>query len=171
MRSINTDILLADLVTLIGSSGLKRGTFYKVTDKDWYLIAVTTSVLKPVSGRLTIMNGDTLPTGIEPDILLVDTGVITTDIQISGIDITNIPYTYTINSALVNCISSEGDGILGVSLGLLYSDAIIGPEIFYNIVGNSRRYVGDELKLFMTGIGTDNTTGRAIIEFHKSPFA
>ena len=172
---INTYLTSAELDALIGSEALERGNYYYDTDKDWYLIAISPSKLIPVSGRLTITNGDTLPTGIEPDVLLVDTGVIDYDISES----TGTPIAVTMSSyaeynpfikVFVKDITG-GDAISGISMcnGFLSLNDMVSGEIYTGYPSFSTIGGGDFLNWTITG-NMNGMSCRFVIEFHKSPF-
>ena len=67
-----TNLDQSDLITLIDGNELNVGLLYFVTDRNWLLVAVADSVLKPVSGSITLINGDTLITGVEPEVLWIE---------------------------------------------------------------------------------------------------
>lgn len=169
---INTYLTSEELDALIGSEALERGNYYYDTDKDWYLIAISPSKLIPVGGRLTITNGDTLPTGIEPDVLLVDTGVISTDI--SSATGTPLPFSTPTGYYIVKVITQTNGTLTDV---LVYNenepffssftsslDCISIMDTGYSSVNN---YPATNIQA--TGVDASNTL-QAVIEFHKSPF-
>lgn len=75
-------------------NSLPIGQQYYVTDKNWLLYVDSPTVLKPVKGSLHIFNGETLPEGIEPDVLFIDTGVIENDIPVINPLIITVPNNY-----------------------------------------------------------------------------
>ena len=181
-RDITTDILLADLVTAITGSQVKLGTYYNVTDKGWYLLAIASNKLIPVSGVLTLTNGDTLPEGptpgtlgIEPERLLIDTGVIDYDIsEATGTPI-NAPlvsgYEFPVSVYAAKIAGENTIGSVSAYMGFFTYD----PDIS----------TGDSAKLLLqsTGLPKSGTsvidikatgvsatdTARFIAEFTKSP--
>lgn len=168
--SHSQDILLADLETLISGSLLVVNNVYHVTDKDWWLRAVTTSVLKPVSGSLHIFNGETLPTGVEPDVLLIDTGIIDYDISTetgSPITVYN-PLGYTQAHGVLECLTYTS-GVTSISYrgaNLFNETTEIGiyPP-WYDWVTVSPFTQNYELSA--TGV-SPNDSIRVIIEFWRS---
>ena len=100
-KYIVTDLLASELDSLISNSGLVRGLQYNVTDKNWKLIATKVNECKPINGKLKIVNGETIPIGVVPDIVYIDTGEIS---SVNDLDITisdnYIPFSYTVNTVL-----------------------------------------------------------------------
>ena len=182
---INTYITSAELDALIGSEALERGNYYYDTDKDWYLLAISPSKLIPVGGKLTINNGDTLPTGIEPEILLVDTGVITIASEIGGAIETpceiTIPSGYYLGENCGLKIINRPD-VCALYIANNYDEPVfefnergdisvgeyIGEPATYTFFRNSSHASGNYKIVGNVPAGT--TTLKSIIEFHKSPF-
>lgn len=73
---IVTEVTKAELDALVAANGLNEGLQYKVTDKDWLLVATGVDTLKSATGTLTIINGTELSDKIETDLLYIDTGVV-----------------------------------------------------------------------------------------------
>lgn len=170
-QPIITQVTLAQLNALIAGSATTWnnnywGTQFYVTDKDWLLHAYKNNICKPVSGRLTIMNGNTLPTGIEPDVLLVDTGVIDYDIS-EGYTLTT-PSGYLYNSGYMKITNSDGDINSVNFFGIQSFDGLSTGEI--TVLSYIEKYYQFLLPLVAYGI-TPSITLQVIIEFHKSPFA
>ena len=72
-------LTLAQLEAKIAAETIVTGAIYKITDTGWLLLGTGTNTLTDADDTLTLANGDTLPTGVEPDTLLIDTGVLTGD--------------------------------------------------------------------------------------------
>jgi len=73
---IVTEVTKAELDALVAANGLNEGLQYKVTDKGWLLVATSNNTLKAASGTINTIN-ELLPTYIDADIVIIDTGVIT----------------------------------------------------------------------------------------------
>jgi len=172
MAQFKTDLTLTELAVLITNSGLNKGLQYYVTDKDWLLYATSVNTLKPVSGSLHIFNGETLPTGIEPDILFIDTGIVDWDTVTNPLTINPIANYDEIPLVFLQEISSLNGMIF---IGML------GADIFTDLnVTNLYRTIGlagvpwlytCKEPIFIYELGETHVEGfsfRAIIEFHRS---
>lgn len=95
------------------------GTQIYVTDKFWTLQCYLNRECKPLSGVLKINNGDTLPAWLTPETLLIDTGVITTNIDGTegnpGVTIT-VPTGYILEKCLLDAYSEDVVGAFSISL-------------------------------------------------------
>jgi len=172
------DLTLAALQSLILAETLERGLLYNVTDKTgWLLVANSSSTLVPLRGSLTITNGDTLPTGIEPDVLFVDTGVIDTDITLetgTALDLV-IPNNYfpmvLIGRATVNTypfiLVFSGVTDYSDSLNIEFSGYTGVMRFNYNFDADMS---ANEYKLKSNSAYLKDDTCQAIIEFHRSQF-
>lgn len=82
---IVTEVTLSQLNALIAANGLNEGLQYHCVDTniDWLLLATGSNTLIAATGTLKLYNGSVLPTAISADIILIDTGVIDTDISMS----------------------------------------------------------------------------------------
>ena len=190
-QPIIAQVTLSQLNTLIAGSATTWnnnywGTQFYVTDKGWLLHAHKDNICKPVDGKLTIMNGDTLPTGIEPDILMVDTGVITISSEIGGAIETpteiTIPSGYYLGEDCGLKIISSPD-VCALYIANNYDEPVfefnergdisvgeyIGEPATYTFFRNSSHVSGNYKIVGNVPAGT--TTLKSIIEFHKSPFA
>ncbi len=70
---IVTEVTKAQLDALVAADGLNEGLQYKVTDKNWLLIAISSNTLNSFNGILLIVN-ETIPPYINPDVIIIDTG-------------------------------------------------------------------------------------------------
>jgi hypothetical protein len=165
-------VTLAALELLIMESELVLGSQYFVTDKDWLLYATSAYTLKPVSGSLHIFNGQTLPDGIEPDILLIDTGIVDWDISSTGnplvIDIIN---DYEFTDASIDVIATDDSINLHV-FGILPIDAfgedLVAAAKIRRIIKNTPFFTGPMYDSIMTNSYTLGDSFRVIFEFHRS---
>lgn len=71
-------VTLEQLETLIANEEINIAGHYEVTGKNWLLTGIANNKLVDFAGQgITIGKDDTLPVGVEPLILWVDTGVLT----------------------------------------------------------------------------------------------
>lgn len=168
------DILLADLESLISGSSLVIGNTYYVTDKDWYLYANSSNTLKPVSGSLHLFNGQELPTGIEPDVLFIDTGIIDWNIDDSTgtpLILQLFPNYQPIHLYLdIDNNTDLTDLAIGSNIGsgfFMEEISVSGWRLLNAI--NQVGYLFDykHTNIYAVGNGGGNTF-RAILEFHRS---
>jgi len=137
---IVTEVTLSQLNTLITESGLNEGLQYKVIDVgiNWLLLATSVNTLKAMTGRLIINNGFLLPTAIKTDVLIINTGIINTDLtQTTGTPLLIVsPAGYYVNSFEVNNESVEViAGLFLVGFASLINDFVPGITKFL-VVGN-----------------------------------
>ena len=177
--SLYRDVTLVQLETLITNSQIEFGKHYKVADKDWLLTGIANNKLVDFAGQgITIMNGDTLPTGVEPSVLFIDTGIITDDIEVTPLEITN-KEGYSFHYLEFGFVGTEYQE--GWELKLtLYQVEMIHPNIAAQDINSNSRYFGhcytkslggqraplDPYKLYYS-----NNVGagvRAILKFEKS---
>lgn len=155
------DLTQEDFDALVVAEEIVLGQAYNITDANFgVLFGASATTVKPLGGRMTIQNGDTLPAGIEPDVLMVDTGVITG----STLEVTAYSG-YYFKDALINVINEE----------LLTVDSFLGNVTSIDLTSGAHRLfantntLNDNNNITTTYNGGDNNY-RAIIEFHKSPF-
>ena len=79
MATLSETMTLAGFSARVAAGTLNIGQIYTITDKGWVLQAHTNTVAKPLHGAFKIMNGESLPDGIIPDEIIIDSGSITTD--------------------------------------------------------------------------------------------
>jgi hypothetical protein len=80
--SLFASLTLAEMNILVAANGLQTGMQYKVTDKNWNLVATSPNTVKPLVGVIiVILNGETFPVWLETDVFYVDSGLITSDIS------------------------------------------------------------------------------------------
>lgn len=97
-----TSTALADLIT---AEGIVIGQVYNVTDKGWILTGTGVATL---GGSITLMNGEELPAGVEPEMLWIDTGEIGSDVE-GEYDTLLTDYSgYHISAARIKSLSSAG---------------------------------------------------------------
>jgi hypothetical protein len=72
--SLFASLTLAEMNILVAANGLQTGMQYKVTDKDWNLVATSPNTSKPLVGIIKILNGGTLPVWLQTDEFYVSTG-------------------------------------------------------------------------------------------------
>jgi len=155
------NLTLAELEEMITAAALPIGQKYYVTDKDWLLYANTPSTMKPVSGSLHIFNGQTLPTGVEPDVLLIDTGIIDWDISALGTPlVVDVPLNYSAIMAHIDVIynsdvvtftyNTAPIGFEDVSTSSIFSVTL---EKYLNVLGcsfgSSVFVVGDKVRFLI----------------------
>lgn len=78
---IVTEVTKAELDALVAANELNEGLQYKVTDKGWLLIATSVNTLLDVDNIIRITNGDLLPSYIDSNQLIIDTGILTGDLS------------------------------------------------------------------------------------------
>ncbi len=116
------------------------GQQYYVTDKNWLLYVDQPTVLKPVKGSLHIFNGETLPEGIEPDVLFIDTGIVDWDTSDNPV---NIQYDDYAPVSIFVKNYSDTYTISGLSMQLDNSEVLLIlnipelKEVFANFPNNS----------------------------------
>jgi len=171
----NINLTLAELEELITAADLPIGQKYYVTDKDWLLYANTASIVKSVSGSLHIFNGETLPIGVEPDVLLIDTGIVTDDIILNGLAIT-VPADYNPISFMIKnldsstelnpcTLSSAGGNVLHIGNGLFETQIGYSSNASYV---NSIDGITFMPPYTLIVNGNAGSGFRSIIEFHRS---
>jgi len=166
----------ADYPTNTEANDLAVGQQYYLTDKEWLLYVHTPTVLKPVKGSLHIFNGETLPDGIEPDVLLIDTGVVTEDIsQDTG---TTLPIILSIGYLPKQIFFETMDSDDGLELVNAFGQSVGGITIGNGISsvdfpigdGQITGWNGqlDVNTIWINGVGIGDSKVRIIIEFHRS---
>ena len=163
---------------------LPLGQQYYITDKYWLLYVDQPTVLKPVKGSLHIFNGETLPDGIEPDVLLIDTGILDWDISpVDGVPLDIFtPLNYIPNeitvlnncdseiSSYINLKDSHGSVIIQkpgspFSVGQVGVFKAAGTHIY----GSASLYNETHYTFDVTCNGSYNI--RAILAFNRSEFS
>lgn len=176
VKTINSsfvqELTLAELQA-IQSNNLPIGQQYYVTDKQWLLYVDSPTVLKPVKGSLHIFNGETLPEGIEPDVLFIDTGIVDWDINGdtgTPLSITTFEkYQFPISVEILGTGSANNFGIFSY-YGMFYTDSNIYPNVSYKFPNNN---LADTDNYPISAIITQDNLGngnscRYILEFHRS---
>jgi len=107
---IVTEVTKAQLDALVAASGLNEGLQYSVTDKDWLLVATGVNTLMTQNGVLTVLASENVPSYINTERLIIDTGVI-------NYSITNAAGPFMITTditdfipTLLKCVPVETDG-------------------------------------------------------------
>ena len=68
---IVTELTFAELEALVAAEGLNEGLQYKVTDKNWLLVATGNNTLSSIIEPITVLNGDIIPDYITSNYLAV----------------------------------------------------------------------------------------------------
>lgn len=168
----NAELTLAQLETLIAAEGVVFGRNYKVTDKNWLLTGIASNKLVDFAGQgITILNGETLPTGVEPNVLFIDTGEsISNSIIITPINkymYVDLVFTYLEGgyedglSVHVNTISSSL--LLGACSDILAVNQVV--KVFTTNPSNLLFHINSYNIFFQTA---DPVLFRAILKFEKS---
>lgn len=155
------EITSADLDLLIATNSIEVSTQYFVPEKEWLLIGISTNKVKPISGKLHLFNGEQLPTGIEPDVLIIDSGIVDRNISVEGIEVI-APENYLLKSYVVDKFFADASNhsIAGMSSIV----PLTGIGLFHvNMDASYKKVSPYEL------IGSANTTPgiRVFFEFHK----
>jgi hypothetical protein len=177
---IVTDVTKDELDALVAANGLNEGLQYKVTDKGWVLIANSNNTLKSLDDILIINNGDTIPEYIIFTTLIVDTGEITADITIPGIEIVVDRSKYIPKLAIINVIYNDDllhvtdlcDGTFDIidgreetaidfSMGINYKRPTTSPRAV--TIGSNHRFKATTNGGALAGIC------RLILEYEKVP--
>jgi hypothetical protein len=171
-----TSLTLTALNALISGSYLVIGQQYYVTDKGWLLFAKAVNKLGSFEG-LKIMNGDTLPAGIEPNVLFIDTGMITDDLSINtGTPLPIIvPSNYYPISPILDVIAnSEVISTITVFQFFMLDGFDLQPGHKYvipDLGNNSSHDFSSSFDNTIQAEGNgDGNTCKLIIEFHRSQF-
>lgn len=167
-----------DALTAISNSewnGVYLGSQFYVTDKDWLLQTCRNNECKPLSGVMKFMNGELPPAWLTPEVILIDTGVITTSIVSTPVSIT-VPTDYYYNGLKQLSITTD-DVITAPSLldngtapiVVMDGDYSTGTYLFVNwAAGPLASAISYPLSLTCgTWAGTSPSI-QAIIEFKKS---
>lgn len=80
-----TELTKAQLDALVAANGLNEGLQYKVTDKDWLLLATSDNTANSLTSFLFVQNGEWIPDYISCNNILVDSGIV----DLSGHDESN----------------------------------------------------------------------------------
>lgn len=78
---IVTEVTKAQLDALVAANGLNDGLQYKVTDKNWLLIATGTNTLEAIFGKIVINYPDTMPDYIDAQFLILKSGAIPNNVE------------------------------------------------------------------------------------------
>jgi len=79
---IVTEVTKAQLDALVAANGLNEGLQYKVTDKNWLLIATSNNTVTNIDNIYILVN-DILPVWLRPQNLFIYTNTINYDISAS----------------------------------------------------------------------------------------
>ena len=79
---IVAELTKAELDALVAANGLNEGLQYKVTDKNWLLLAKSENMLLSVKKYLSLNRTESVPEYIDSEFIMIDTGVIDTDISV-----------------------------------------------------------------------------------------
>lgn len=119
--------------------------------------------------KYTLPNGSTLPTGVRPDTLFIDTGVINTDISVTGTTIT-VPDGYMLRRATYYIdtddviseikINSTSNGDVFINSGDYDQEYVSGVSTNFALIPETT------YTLTATGV-TSTSTIRAILEFQN----
>jgi len=159
---IVTDVTKAELDSLVSGSLLEEGLQYNVTDKNWLLLATGVNMLKPLSGAL-ILNNEYVPDYIFAETILIDTGIITTDISVTPF-LLKVPKNYrieyfdattvTVGATPIN-ITMIGDFTLPDTVDLSTNNYHV--KLAYNPGVFSTPEVDSESYVNCTGVGAGQT--------------
>lgn len=177
---IVTEVTFAQLEALVAANGLNEGLQYKVTDKDWLLLA-TSNNLRLLDGSVIISNGDILPNWLNVNEYYVDSGEITTQLNVTPLTIIG-KYGYyseqlivknTSNSIMVDIYLKNPSGVsffksiaaigAGKSAVILTDGTSSSSGLFFF------NYTLEEYRLFCEFYGT--YSGRILIKFKKAVFS
>lgn len=119
--------------------------------------------------QLTILNGATLPTGIRPDVLFIDTGVINTDISVSPYVVT-VPAGFMLNS--VTYYISTDDVVSSMKIYNTENGvAFFNDTDFDQEIVNAARLMAVTLPSLSYNVTADNvgltSTLRVILQFQN----
>jgi len=119
--------------------------------------------------KYTLPNGSTLPTGVRPDTLFIDTGVINTDISVTGTTIT-VPAGYMLRRATYYIDTDDvisGMQVYGSLNGVSFlNDSDYDVPIVNGIMSLIPAEPDTTYTLTATGV-TSTSTIRAILEFQN----
>lgn len=119
---IVTDLTFAELEILVAANGLEEGLQYKVTDKDWLLLATSNSALIVVSKILNINNGETIPSFIDVDEILILTETIIIDEVLKYVETVIVPINYFPTEVIINNFDDSGNSLTATQeFGELFS--------------------------------------------------
>jgi hypothetical protein len=178
---IVTEVTKAQLDALVAATGLNEGLQYKVTDKDWLLIATSTNTLKAATGLLVIQN-EVFPTYISSDVLLCETGIITSDISAVPHEILiPIGYLYTkllgetgVDLTNLHIMDSDGEwNVFRAPVLLAGNKWISNLESIQDDLGSLNVNSSMVIKtgsLFMTATGNIAPGFKIVIKYEQSYF-
>lgn len=169
---IVTEVTKAELDALVAADGLNEGLQYKVTDKDWLLVATGVDTLKASTGTLKIVNGTDL-TGITSDILVVYSGIINYNIDTvvnGGVPLQIINPSEAYNPMYVEILAFD-DAVANITID--YSPVIPGLDagsrqcISLNSITQS---VGTYIQITAEGIGESLRIGFCVTFYRANMF-
>lgn len=157
---IVTSLTLAELEILVAANGLNPGLQYKVTDKDWLLIAMSNNTLYSVVIKL--IAPDSLPSYINCETLLIECNV---DVDTTLVHyIIPVPVGYYFILAL---IPSAEAPYFGADMKLQDPDENLiipalgaQPAVYYPLTGIV--FIPETIEL-VSGIGGSNVIGGKIL--------
>ena len=161
---IVTEVTKAQLDALVAANGLNEGLQYKVTDKDWLLVATTSSTLSPISGVL-LMDNTQKPTYINADVLLKDTGIVIDSI----LEIINETGYIPVSAYLNNLVSSGEDFTVSVAGSIFLNISPSANYKSYLIPVASNGIPNYEGQIFVDYANNESPGYRLILKFEKSP--
>ena len=121
---IVTEVTKLQLDALVAANGLNEGLQYKVTDKDWLLIATSNSLLKPLYETLVLSDD------IIPDYIITNNVVFVKLIDFSVVSSFALPIfdNYFIKRFEINVLNDEE--ITGMLIAGTEAVSIAGKKIF-----------------------------------------
>jgi len=165
MPTLSETMTLVVFSARVTAGTLNIGQIYSISDKGWVLQAHTNTIAKPLHD-FKINNGDSLPEGINPDQLVIDTGLLTD--SDTTVNLT-VPNNYYPVSAIVE--DSQGmDDLISIGYpggGVVLSatlEATPKTKIMYPISTSSNLHILNSLLSIVLPSGL---VGRVCIRFVK----
>ena len=170
-----TSLTFAQIEALVAANGLKTGMQYKVTDKNWNLIATSSNTAKPLFGIILILNGETLPAYLETDVFYVDSGPISNNISSNGLIITgkagyfveNLFFTNngSANAGSISLQDSDRNNIMS-TISTCYQGTSLLLSAYRDL---GVVYINTNCLEYIFKFSTQaNYSGRAVLKFSKS---
>jgi hypothetical protein len=105
---IVTEVTFAQLEAVVAENGLNEGLQYKVTDKDWLLVATSQNTLKAATGRLYTNNDVVDMSFIFADDIIIEVAIVGDITYGTGTPLAvNIPLDYYPVRMITNMITME----------------------------------------------------------------
>jgi len=141
---------------------------YHITDTDWYVTAISTTVATIESLHL-FLNRDSIPSGIQPKVVYVDTGYCMLDLVSSPIELPLLPNYYpvqllfTSNTEITDFVLKEI-----VSAKILISLAVLDGEGVMNIPVDTELVITpSQLSFSASAIDTITDKYRLVFKFER----